>query len=77
MTQAYSSPDRENDPHALPDIEVFYAEVGELATLRGRGLVYGAVEVHSVTRRASASLMSPLRASMSTKSTKAQRVSVV
>ena len=31
MTQAYSSPDRENDPHALPDIEVFYAEVGELA----------------------------------------------
>lgn len=24
MTQAYSNPERENDPHALPDIEVFY-----------------------------------------------------
>ena len=24
MTQAYSDPDRETDPHALPDIEVFY-----------------------------------------------------
>jgi hypothetical protein len=24
MTQAYSDPTRESDPHALPDIEVFY-----------------------------------------------------
>lgn len=24
MTQAYSDPKRANDPHALPDIEVFY-----------------------------------------------------
>ena len=24
MTQAYSDPTRETDPHALPDIEVFY-----------------------------------------------------
>ncbi len=24
MTQAYSDPSRENDPHALPDIEVFH-----------------------------------------------------
>jgi hypothetical protein len=23
MTQAYSNPERENDPHALPNIEVF------------------------------------------------------
>jgi len=27
MTQAYSDPERESDPHALPDIEVF--EVGK------------------------------------------------
>jgi hypothetical protein len=26
MTQAYSDPSREADPHALPDIEVFYAD---------------------------------------------------
>ena len=24
MTQAYSDPSRESDPHALPDLEVFY-----------------------------------------------------
>lgn len=24
MPQAYSNPDREHDPHALPDIEIFY-----------------------------------------------------
>ncbi len=24
MVQAYSDPSRENDPHALPDIEVFF-----------------------------------------------------
>lgn len=24
MTQAYSNPERENEPHALPDVEVFY-----------------------------------------------------
>lgn len=24
MTQVYSDPSRETDPHALPDIEVFY-----------------------------------------------------
>jgi hypothetical protein len=24
MSQFYSSPERENDPHALPDMEVFY-----------------------------------------------------
>lgn len=24
MTQAYSDPSRESDPHALPDVEVFY-----------------------------------------------------
>lgn len=25
MSQAYSNPERENDPHALPDIEIFYS----------------------------------------------------
>lgn len=24
MTQIYSDPERENDPHALPDVEVFF-----------------------------------------------------
>ena len=28
--QAYSDPSRENDPHALPDLEIFYAEQGEI-----------------------------------------------
>ena len=26
MTQAYFDPEREDDPHALPDCEVFYAD---------------------------------------------------
>jgi hypothetical protein len=30
MSQHYSDPRRANDPHALPNIEVFYAEAGEL-----------------------------------------------
>jgi hypothetical protein len=29
MTQAYSNPERALDPHALPDVEVFYAERGD------------------------------------------------
>lgn len=29
MTQAYSDPRREDDPHALPDIEIFEAQVME------------------------------------------------
>jgi hypothetical protein len=28
--QAYSDPSRENDPHTLPDVEIFYARRGEL-----------------------------------------------
>jgi hypothetical protein len=28
--QAYSDPSRESEPHALPDVEVFYARQGEL-----------------------------------------------
>lgn len=28
--QAYSNPDRESDPYALPDLEIFYARAGEL-----------------------------------------------
>lgn len=30
MSQHYSNPDREDEPNALPDVEVFYAEEGEL-----------------------------------------------
>lgn len=29
MSQQYSDPNRETDPHALPDIEVFYVPVTE------------------------------------------------
>jgi len=28
--QAYSDPDRAADPHALPDVEVFYLTAGEM-----------------------------------------------
>ena len=31
MTQAYSDPTRENDPHTLPDIETFYVSEEEAA----------------------------------------------
>jgi hypothetical protein len=31
MTQAYSDPERENDPNALPDIEVFQMTADEIA----------------------------------------------
>jgi hypothetical protein len=33
MTQAYSDPSRADDPYALPDVEVFYADEGELGTV--------------------------------------------
>lgn len=33
MTQAYSDPTRESDPHALPDIEVFQLTATEVAAL--------------------------------------------
>ena len=33
MTQAYSDPSRESDPHALPDIEVFQLTAQETAEL--------------------------------------------
>jgi hypothetical protein len=33
MAQAYSNPDRESDPHALPDIEVFQLTAREAAEL--------------------------------------------
>ena len=36
MTQIYSDPERENDPHALPDVEVFYLnETQAIETLYG------------------------------------------
>lgn len=28
--QAYSNPERASDPYALPDLEVFFADAGEL-----------------------------------------------
>jgi hypothetical protein len=31
MSQHYSNPDRENDPHALPDVEVFQLTAREYA----------------------------------------------
>lgn len=31
MSQHYSQPERENDPHALPDLEVFYVSAGDFA----------------------------------------------
>jgi hypothetical protein len=31
MSQAYSNPDRESDPHALPDIEIFQLTAHEVA----------------------------------------------
>jgi len=36
-TQAYSDPERADDPHALPDIEVFYAKRGELGVQHDDG----------------------------------------
>jgi hypothetical protein len=33
MSQAYSDPTRADDPHALPDVEVFYLTSLETATL--------------------------------------------
>ncbi len=33
MTQAYSDPSRESDPHALPDVEVFQLTATEVAAL--------------------------------------------
>ena len=31
MAQAYSDPSRESDPHALPDVEVFYISARDIA----------------------------------------------
>lgn len=31
MSQAYSNPDRESDPHALPDLEIFQLTAREVA----------------------------------------------
>lgn len=35
MTQAYSDPSRADDPYALPDVEVFYAEQGDIVDDEG------------------------------------------
>ena len=40
MSQAYSNPDRADDPHTLPNIEVFYstpAEMGQFPIDTGGG----------------------------------------
>lgn len=41
MGQEYSDPERQDDPHALPDIEVFQLTAAEAATL-DQDLVYEA-----------------------------------
>lgn len=47
MSQHYSDPKRESDPHALPDIEVFYQSIAKAAKQRtweaqgGEELFYG------------------------------------
>lgn len=35
--QAYSDPKRENDPHALPNVEVFYRDTNEICESGYRG----------------------------------------
>lgn len=39
MSQAYSNPERESDPHALPDVEVFQLTAHEVAA-RDEDLIY-------------------------------------
>ena len=40
MTQAYSDPSRETDPHALPDIEVFQLTAEEAVELLDEDTLY-------------------------------------
>ena len=41
MSQAYSDPRRESDPHALPDVETFYAsETSDIGFETGEGWYY-------------------------------------
>lgn len=37
MTQIYSDPSRESDPHALPDVEVFYINADEAQRIQWYG----------------------------------------
>jgi hypothetical protein len=41
MGQEYSDPTRASDPHALPNIEVFYQEEGDIETEGGETLPEG------------------------------------
>jgi hypothetical protein len=45
MAQAYSNPDRESDPHALPDIEVFELTAREVAEM-DEDMVYEYMKRH-------------------------------
>ena len=45
MTQAYSNPDRENDPYALPDLEIFQLTAQEVAE-RDEDLVWEYTHKH-------------------------------
>ncbi len=45
MSQAYSDPSRENDPHALPDIKVFQLTAREVAE-QDEDLVYEYMKRH-------------------------------
>lgn len=37
MTQVYSVPSREDDPHSLPDVEVFYLNQNDVEEFRENG----------------------------------------
>ena len=45
MSQAYSTPERESDPHALPDIEVFQLTAREVAE-QDEDLIYEYMKRH-------------------------------
>ena len=43
MTQIYSDPKRETDPHALPDVEVFYVDENDVLFVETPESVSGGV----------------------------------
>ncbi len=45
MSQAYSNPDRETDPHALPDLEIFQLTALEVAE-QDEDLIYEYMKRH-------------------------------
>lgn len=41
MSQHYSNPSRESDPHSLPDVEVFYVSKAEAESLVAEAIAQG------------------------------------